>query len=299
MGSLYSRPLDGPNEYLPIASNPPQQQMYTLSTEDIAQLHRVFSFGITPDIGLLPFQMPRMESDTPPRAKSRATVRIKNPCNLDTTTLKLVHIKEQTYRISFIYDASEDLFCRIFFYSHVKKNARGCPIRFEEGVIPQDPTEYHLNKGSRVFQQPEEDAIDFHQIPERNIHYSSVSSIVPLAIELRRKATKRIYSPEIVDRQITYGRFELNTVGTYEIKLLNQVLTTRDERVLNLKEIYGLELKSMCVICLIRPNTSALYPCRHLCLCHRCADEFKTRSENKCPLCRCFSSEVVHVIEKR
>jgi len=298
MGGLFSRESSEPIPYQPIASSEPRHKMYRLSPDDIANLHRLFSFGITPDIGLLPFQMPRMERDVPPTAKSRATLRIKNPCNLDTTTLKLVHIKEQSYRVAFMYDVSEESTCRIFFYSQVRKNDRGCPIRFEEGVISHDATEYVLKKGSHNFSQPVDHGINFWQIPERNIQsYSPGSRVVPLVIELKRKGEK-LQSKDIVDRQITYGRFELNLDGKYEIKLLHQVLTTYDRRVLNLKEIYGLELSSMCVICLTRESTAAMYPCRHLCLCQKCADEFETRSENKCPLCRCFCSEVIHVIQK-
>lgn len=298
MGSVFSRDNSGPNPYHPIASNEPRHQMYRLSTDDIANLHMLYSFGITPDVGLLPFQMPRMERDVPPTAKSRSTLRIKNPCNLDTTTLKLVHIKEQSYRVAFMYDVSEESICRIFFYSHVRKNDRGCPIRFEEGVISQEATEYILKKGSHNFLQPIEDGINFWQIPERNIQsFTPGSSIIPLVIELRRKNGKS-QPAELIDKQITYGRYELNLTGKYEIKLLHQILTTNDGRVLNLKEIYGLERSSMCVICLTRESTVAMYPCRHLCLCQKCADEFENRSENKCPLCRCFCSEVVHVIQK-
>merc|ERR1711920_950042 len=94
----------------------------------------------------------------------------------------------------------------------------------------------------------------------------------------------------------TNARFELTTRGNYKPVVLEQLLTTKNLRVLKLKDIYGLEQTSMCVICLNSPNTSALYPCRHLCLCPKCADVFRERSENRCPLCRCFSSDVVRVI---
>merc|ERR1712173_526023 len=145
--------------------------------------------------------------------------------------------------------------------------------------------------------------INFHPIPERNISYAHGSPIIPLVIELLRIKPSSTSidtkdGPAEIDRQITNARFELTTQGHYKAVVLEQLLTTKNMRVLKLKDIYGLEQTSMCVICLTRPNTAALYPCRHLCLCNQCAETFKDREENRCPLCRCFSSDVVRVVDK-
>jgi hypothetical protein len=42
---------------------------------------------------------------------------------------------------------------------------------------------------------------------------------------------------------------------------------------------------SECVICLTEPKTTAILPCRHLCLCAGCAEELRFQT-NKCPVCR-------------
>ena len=47
----------------------------------------------------------------------------------------------------------------------------------------------------------------------------------------------------------------------------------------------GLINGSDCVICLCEPRTTALLPCRHLCLCAPCAQQLRFQS-NKCPICR-------------
>ena len=47
----------------------------------------------------------------------------------------------------------------------------------------------------------------------------------------------------------------------------------------------GLINGSDCVICLSEPRTTALLPCRHLCLCAPCAQQLRLQS-NKCPICR-------------
>ena len=64
-----------------------------------------------------------------------------------------------------------------------------------------------------------------------------------------------------------------------------------------LQEIYGLEQAAgrlgdaddseerLCVICLSSPRDTTVLPCRHLCLCHTCAQEWR-RQSSKCPICR-------------
>jgi hypothetical protein len=47
----------------------------------------------------------------------------------------------------------------------------------------------------------------------------------------------------------------------------------------------GLPTGSDCVICLSEPRTTALLPCRHLCLCAPCAQQLRFQS-NRCPICR-------------
>ena len=40
-----------------------------------------------------------------------------------------------------------------------------------------------------------------------------------------------------------------------------------------------------CVICMSAPRDTTALPCRHMCMCHQCANELKTQT-NKCPICR-------------
>jgi E3 ubiquitin-protein ligase MGRN1 len=42
---------------------------------------------------------------------------------------------------------------------------------------------------------------------------------------------------------------------------------------------------SECVICMTEPRDTTVLNCRHMCLCHKCADELRFKS-NKCPICR-------------
>jgi hypothetical protein len=54
----------------------------------------------------------------------------------------------------------------------------------------------------------------------------------------------------------------------------------------------GLINGSDCVICLSEPRTTALLPCRHLCLCAPCAQQLRFQS-NKCPICRSATTSLL------
>ena len=49
---------------------------------------------------------------------------------------------------------------------------------------------------------------------------------------------------------------------------------------------------SDCVICLSEPRSTALLPCRHLCLCADCAQQLRFQT-NKCPICRTLISSLL------
>jgi E3 ubiquitin-protein ligase MGRN1 len=92
--------------------------------------------------------------------------------------------------------------------------------------------------------------------------------------------------------------------GTWSVRVLKQKIWVEGVSY-ELQEIYGLEQAAgrssgggggrtddlggdderMCVICLVTPRDTTVLPCRHLCLCHMCAQEWR-RQSSKCPICR-------------
>lgn len=49
-----------------------------------------------------------------------------------------------------------------------------------------------------------------------------------------------------------------------------------------------------CVICLSEVRDTVLVPCRHLCVCHHCAQVLRYQS-NKCPICRATARAMLRV----
>lgn len=45
------------------------------------------------------------------------------------------------------------------------------------------------------------------------------------------------------------------------------------------------EEERLCVICLVNDRDTTVLPCRHMCMCHECAQELRKQT-SKCPICR-------------
>ena len=50
----------------------------------------------------------------------------------------------------------------------------------------------------------------------------------------------------------------------------------------------------MCVICLSIERDTTVLPCRHMCMCHECAQELRKQT-SKCPICRNHVESLLHI----
>jgi len=98
-----------------------------------------------------------------------------------------------------------------------------------------------------------------------------------------------------IQSQTTYATFKVKSDNAYGAKVHKQKIWVRGTAY-ELQEIYGLEnannrsttgddIGRECVICMSEPRDTTLLPCRHMCLCHDCAQMLRTQT-NKCPICR-------------
>jgi len=70
------------------------------------------------------------------------------------------------------------------------------------------------------------------------------------------------------------------------IKVENQIATIGEKRY-TVYDIYGTDKGEIedCAVCLSEVRDTIILPCRHLCVCHNCAEVLKYQS-NTCPMCR-------------
>uniref|UniRef100_A0A7R9VMS5 RING-type E3 ubiquitin transferase n=1 Tax=Chlamydomonas euryale TaxID=1486919 RepID=A0A7R9VMS5_9CHLO len=122
--------------------------------------------------------------------------------------------------------------------------------------------------------------------------------------------------PEWVQSQTTYVQLVRGDNGVWHASHVLQKLWINGST-FELQEIYGLEPSrgsasaaggdaglvdgvveddggNECVICMSATRDTMSLPCRHMCMCHGCADELKTQT-NKCPICRNVISSLLHI----
>mmetsp|Transcript_10848 Transcript_10848/g.27369 ORF Transcript_10848/g.27369 Transcript_10848/m.27369 type:complete len:201 (-) Transcript_10848:213-815(-) len=49
-----------------------------------------------------------------------------------------------------------------------------------------------------------------------------------------------------------------------------------------------------CVICMTDPRDTTVLPCRHMCMCNKCAKVLRLQT-NKCPICRCAVESLLQI----
>lgn len=113
---------------------------------------------------------------------------------------------------------------------------------------------------------------------------------------IQEKVVKRsmcfffVSGSDIPQSHVTMGSVDKYSDGSYSLKPLKQKLFC-DGILYLLQEIYGIENKNTCrkiddeesdaensaecVICMSDVRDTLILPCRHLCLCHSCADSLR------------------------
>lgn len=85
------------------------------------------------------------------------------------------------------------------------------------------------------------------------------------------------------------------SVGKSRVEVVSQQFCDGSNQALELLELFGSEPATDgtslqdCIVCQSEPRDTAVLPCRHMCLCGRCADYIRTRTQHssyKCPICR-------------
>lgn len=118
---------------------------------------------------------------------------------------------------------------------------------------------------------------------EEETRSSRKSSLIPIAIVLEAVDSEEYK----MISQITYATLLKCGDGSYEAKVYQQKAIIENQTYI-LYEIFGMDEEQgqvNCVICMTELKNTIVLPCRHMCLCHNCAETLKHQSV-KCPMCR-------------
>ena len=101
-----------------------------LSDSQVHRMQELFSRGLNPDIGLLPFQMPRMKVDAPPEAKEKKTVRMKNICYMNKKEFSFNNLGNNKYTLHFEYSSSIPVYCTIYYLATEYTDQSNCTFKY-------------------------------------------------------------------------------------------------------------------------------------------------------------------------
>ncbi|KAF0922945.1 hypothetical protein E2562_002182, partial [Oryza meyeriana var. granulata] len=232
---------------------------------------------------------PALTGPPPEFVEHQQARKVKNDVNLHKDTIRLVpDVADPDRRlVAFTFDAVTDGSVTIYYFG---KEGKNCTF---SSVYPelQTPTKIPFQKGlAQKFVQPSGSGVDlgFFSLDELSNPSGEVFPLVVYA-EARPPPEEGHQPVNYTRAQITLAVLEKHN-NDLQVKVVKQILWSDGERY-ELQEIYGIvnsaeadvpdaddsDMGKECVICLTEPRDTAVFPCRHLCMCSECA---KTLSSN-------------------
>ncbi|KAL4425328.1 hypothetical protein ABPG75_009344 [Micractinium tetrahymenae] len=263
-----------------------------------------------------------------PAQELTQTATIRNAVNLKKSTLEVTPVPGSPGRlaISFTFDASQPCAVTTFVVA-TEEPARGCrltPAKQE----PAPPVYYEKGLGLKFPGAAAEGAqhvVDLSLYEEAQLLEAGRDTF-PLVVRLetvtdkgrREGHTLQELSPGAeqqpwVQSQTTFAVLHREEDGSYVVRTVKQKIWVEGVSY-ELQEIYGLEQsvaaaragaaggadddadneERLCVICLVNERDTTVLPCRHMCMCHECAQELRKQT-SKCPICRNQVESLLHI----
>ncbi|ONK63722.1 uncharacterized protein A4U43_C07F18240 [Asparagus officinalis] len=230
---------------------------------------------------------------------------VRNDVNVhkDTVRLALDHQNPDHYLVSFVFDATLDGSITIYYFAQEGANGDLSPVYADMHA----PKRFPFQKGfGQEFHQPAGSGIDLGFFELDDLSKPLNGDIFPLVIYAEACPQTQLMDEQVGNcktatcAQITQAIIQKSNNEPFQAKVVKQILWANGERY-ELQEIFGIadsveaeaesnddnahDMGKECVICLSEPRSTAVLPCRHMCMCSECAKALRLQS-NKCPVCR-------------
>ncbi|ODN05775.1 hypothetical protein Ocin01_00874 [Orchesella cincta] len=213
----------------------------------------------------------------------------------DEASVPTPAIKPPTvYNIEFIFDADCRCEITIMYFCSEDVTSRGVRYRPRDPKLSAEPIRFKA--GANQVYTNSLHTINPSQFPDTDLQYDCEKEMFPIVVQ----CVSLDDGSDIPQSHITTATIDKYSDGSYSLKPMKQKLFV-DGILYLLQEIYGIENKNTCrkiddeesdaensaecVICMSDVRDTLILPCRHLCLCHSCADSLRYQANN-CPICR-------------
>eukprot|EP01120_Amphizonella_sp_Union-15-10_P010130 TRINITY_DN4005_c0_g1_i1.p1 TRINITY_DN4005_c0_g1~~TRINITY_DN4005_c0_g1_i1.p1 ORF type:complete len:335 (+),score=74.97 TRINITY_DN4005_c0_g1_i1:1-1005(+) len=219
----------------------------------------------------------------PPQIKRMRA--IKAPFRLNKQSLQLIARPDKDcYDLQFSFDTAEHVSCvtvQIYYAAkeNLDKETKTATYTSEINLPPSVIT----CKGFRqIFGSSSDQVLDIKNFPDEDL--IAKDGYYPVVIQLKLTDDEQ----QDIVKHTTLATLLKCADGTFEIKPLKQKIEHKGISY-TVHEIFGTDetrdKPEECVICISENRNTLVIPCRHLCLCHQCAEVLRFQS-SKCPICR-------------
>ncbi|CAL4962847.1 unnamed protein product [Urochloa decumbens] len=250
-------------------------------------------------------QVPPPHEDRDPGYPPSAAPELPAPALLERhmpVALK-IRIKEKTLRlepdadgrsllVAFSFDADAPGSISIYFFAQEDTKLM---LKATKATLVE-PVTFVFKAGlNQEFKQMEGTGVNLSLFEESELTCVGKGGVFPIALKVQviNHEEERKNDNEASKCHIKFAIFVKNN-EEYDARVVRQILWLHGSRYI-LQEIYGAGTSERanheddpgktCAICLVKPRTTAVLPCRHLCLCRWCAQMLVSQT-NKCPICR-------------
>lgn len=151
---------------------------------------------------------------------------------------------------------------------------------------------YHYGEGiTQVFRTTDNNFLDTSDRTDIDFAYNEQESRYPIIIIIQANEGQEIENnKDSITQQMICATIAKSVSGdSHDILSIEQTVLY-DGLSYTIHDIFGLDHNSAvppdeCVICMTEMKDTVVLPCRHLCICHQCAQVLHYQS-NKCPICR-------------
>uniref|UniRef100_A0A6B2LDS1 RING-type E3 ubiquitin transferase n=1 Tax=Arcella intermedia TaxID=1963864 RepID=A0A6B2LDS1_9EUKA len=185
---------------------------------------------------------------------------------------------EGDFDVRFAFDCTCPVVIRLLFFKP------------ESGL--KDVAQYKFDAGlGQLFSSDEDSILNLTSRPESDLTYDPNTNQYPIIINLQALPDTIPLDDTATSilSQTTYAIILKCSDGSYEMKAIEQQIMSGETSYV-VQDIYGIDQNSKappdeCVICMTEYRDTVALPCRHMCVCHQCAQVLRYQS-NKCPICR-------------
>ncbi|CAN8072696.1 unnamed protein product [Agarophyton chilense] len=176
------------------------------------------------------------------------------------------------------------------------------------------PSRHSFDRGdNQVYRQRAEDGLDLPRHSEADLKYSH-GAVYPLVIRLDASNQSEQHSQNLasVKSHITLAQIVFDE-GQPTVSVIEQKVFIGTS-IFSMEDMYGIQASynaghsdqtdaqgdsmAECVVCLTEPSTTAVQPCKHLCLCDDCARilTLEVEAQQKCPVCRSSIGKLLRIL---